>query len=334
MNCPIGIGEFARGKSLQYAINSLINMYMEGVKFSIFPPLHMNPDNIVKSSIKWGPGNFWFMDNPNVDIQPMNVNPRGLDTFQSTYSFLSNALTNQSGSSEVMTARNADFSLGKTPRAIENRIFNQQARDEWDLFMMDETLQDLYERWIALIADKQEKNVKIRLFSEEIKDIQEVYPDVVEMFDSGKRGVLSVKKGSLDSRYDFVLEPGSTYRADPEEEQEKVTSVLKSILENPSIGEMLEANGQELNMGELLKRWLKTNIRDWDKIIVDKKPEAPEMGALPKEEISMEQTSHQMPMQPPIGQISPQEGMGISDPQIQQLVQEVLGGQGGIPYER
>jgi hypothetical protein len=328
MNCPIGIGEFAKGKSLQYAINSLINMYMEGVKFSIFPPLHMNPDNVVKSSIKWGAGNFWFMDNPNVDIQPMNVNPRGLDTFQSTYSFLSNALTNQSGSSEVMTAKNSDFSLGKTPKAIENRLFNQQARDEWDLFMMDETLQDLYDRWIGLIVQKQEKNVKMRLFAEEIEDIQETYPDVVEMFDSGKRGSVSVKKGSLDTKYDFVLEPGSTYRVAPEEEQEKITSVLKSVLENPGIGEMLAANDQELNMGELFKRWLKSNIRDWDKIIVDKKPETPEVEALPEEEMPMEQMPPQMPQQP----AAPQVGMDISDPQLQQLVQEVLGGTGGVPY--
>lgn len=319
INSPIGIGEIARGKTLQYAVNSLINMYLEGVKFSIFPPLHMNPDNVVKSSIKWGAGEFWFMDNPNVDVQPMNISPRGIDTFQSTYSFLSNALVNQSGSTEVMTAKNSDFSLGRTPKAIESRMFTQQARDEWDLFMMDETIQDLYERWIALIVQKQEKNVKMRLFAEEIEEIRKVYPDVVEMFDSGRRGAVSVKKGSLDTNYDFVLEPGSTYKVNQEEEQEKVTAVLKSILENPQIVESLEGEGKEINLGELFKRWLKVNIRDWDKIIVDKSPETPEAEALPEAGV---------PVQPQ------QPAMDISDPQLQQLVQEVMGGLGGIPYVR
>ena len=318
MNCPIGIGEIARGKTLQYAVNSLINMYLEGVKFSIFPPLHMNPDNVVKSSIKWGAGEFWFMDNPNVDVQPMNISPKGIDTFQSTYSFLSNALVNQSGSTEVMNARNSDFSLGKTPKAIESRMFTQQARDEWDLFMMDETIQDLYERWIALIVQKQEQNVKMRLFAEEIEEIEKVYPDVVEMFDSGRRGTVSVKKGTLDTNYDFVLEPGSTYRVNPEEEQEKVTSVLKSVLENPQIVESLEREGKEINLGELFKRWLKVNIRDWDKIIVDKSPETPEAEALPEAGVP----------------VQPQQPMDISDPQLQQLVQEVMGGLGGVPYAR
>jgi len=321
MNSPIGLGEFARGKSLQYAINSLINMYMEGVKFSIFPPLHVNPDNVVKSSIKWGAGEFWFMDNPNVDIQPMNVNPRGLDTFQSTYSFLSNALVNQAGSTEVMTSQKSDFSLGKTPRAIENRLFNQKARDEWDLFMMDETIQSLYERWIALIASKQEKNVKIRLFSDEIEDIEKTYPDVVEMFDSGKRGQVAIKKGSLDTKYDFVLEPGSTYQVDPEEEQNKITAVLKSVLESPQVLESLAMEGKELRIGELFERWLKYNVRDWDNIIVDKEPEAESLESIPDE------MSQEMPPQMP--QQMPED---IADPQIQGMIQEVLGGMGGVPY--
>lgn len=337
MNSPIGLGEFARGKSLQYAINSLINMYMEGVKFSIFPPLHVNPDNVVKSSIKWGAGEFWFMDNPNVDIQPMNVNPRGLDTFQSTYSFLSNALVNQAGSTEVMTSQKSDFSLGKTPRAIENRLFNQKARDEWDLFMMDETIQSLYERWIALIGSKQEKNVKIRLFKEEMEDIEKTYPDVVQMFDSGKRGEVSIKKGSLDTKYDFVLEPGSTYQVDPEEEQNKITAVLKSVLESPQILESLQVEGKELRIGELFERWLKYNVRDWDNIIVDKEPESESLESIPDEMDQMpmpEQPMPEMPQGMPQGMPMPQEmpmDASIEDPQLQGLVDEVLGGMGGIP---
>jgi hypothetical protein len=236
-----------------------------------------------------------------------------------------------------MTSQKSDFSLGKTPRAIENRLFNQKARDEWDLFMMDETIQSLYERWIALIGSKQEKNVKIRLFKEEMEDIEKTYPDVVQMFDSGKRGEVSIKKGSLDTKYDFVLEPGSTYQVDPEEEQNKITAVLKSVLESPQILESLQVEGKELRIGELFERWLKYNVRDWDNIIVDKEPESESLESIPDEMNQMpmpEQPMPEMPQGMPQGMPMPQEmpmDASIEDPQLQGLVDEVLGGMGGIP---
>ena len=40
---------FERGKSLQFALNSLWNLYLDGVKMSIFPPIQMVADDVVPS---------------------------------------------------------------------------------------------------------------------------------------------------------------------------------------------------------------------------------------------------------------------------------------------
>jgi len=323
LNSPIGIGEFARGKTLQYAINSLINLYLDGVKFSIFPPLHINPDGVVPSSLKWGAGEKWFMNNPNRDVQPMIISPQGLNTFESTYSFLVNSMTNQSGTTDVMTQQTAAFTLGKTPAAVQARQMQQSARDEWDKFMMDETISEIYERWIALTVEKQETAVELRLFGSEIEDLKQTYPEVTEMFDSGKRGKVSVSRNMLDEKYDFVLEPGSTYMVDEQAEKDKVTQVLKAVIENPQIVEAVRAQGKDVNIAELFKRWLATNIKDYDKIIIDQQP-------------TMEQPqgmSQEMPQQVP--QEMPQGDLGnipqFNDPEIQQIVEQVTAMMGGVP---
>lgn len=332
LNSPVGIGEFARGKTLQYAINSLINLYLDGVKFSIFPPLHINPDGVVPSSIKWGAGEKWFMNHPNVDVQPMNLSPQGLDTFESTYSFLVNSLTNQSGTTDVMTQSTAAFTLGKTPAAVQARAMQQSARDEWDKFMMDETIQNIYERWIALTLEKQEMAVEMRLFSDEIKDIEKTYPDVTEMFESGRRGKVTISRKMLDDKYDFILEPGSTYRVDEQAEKDKVTQVLKAVIENPQIVEAVRAQGKDIDIAELFKRWLASNVKDWDKIIISQPQQGAQQG-VPQEQLPQEQMqqeiSQEMPQQPQ--QEVPMEMPQFSDPEIAQVAQEMMARMGGVP---
>ena len=42
-----GLGDFERGKTLQYAMDSLINLYLDGVKMSVFLPTVVNPNGVV-----------------------------------------------------------------------------------------------------------------------------------------------------------------------------------------------------------------------------------------------------------------------------------------------
>lgn len=277
IDSPIGFGEFARGKSLQMGINSLWNLYMQGVKYSIFPPLHINPENVVPSSIKWGAGEFWFMDHPNKDIQPMQIRPNGIETFHSTYGALKSAIESQAGTSSVRESADTKSSLGKTPQAIAFIARKEDARDEWDRVMMEQAIEKVYERWISLTVENMEEEVHLRLFEDEIQDIEETHPDVVELYKSGKRGEAKIKKNDIDAAYDFILETGSTVKPDLEAEQKNITSVLKAVLENPAIIESLQAEGKSINIPELFKRWLQAGgIKDYDKIVVEKEPVAPE----------------------------------------------------------
>lgn len=348
LDSPIGLGEFARGKSLQDATNSLWNLYMEGVKYSIFPPLHINPAEVVPSSIKWGAGEFWYMNTPNTDVQPMRIDAQGINTFQSTFGTLISSIETQAGTTSVRESANSQSSLGKTPEAIRFISEKESARDEWDRVMMEQTIDQLYSRWIALTVNKMEKNVHMRLFKEEIADIQAVYPDVVELYDSGRGGV-TIKKKDIDDKYDFVLETGSTTKPDIEGEQNNLTVILKAVLENPQIIEALAQNGKTVDLAELFKRWLVAgNAKDWEKIIVDLPQEEPveETQLSPQDQELMAQNMPmEQPMDPMQGQPMPQPmpmedprlaemaGM-IQDPEIQQaLMQTIRDRTGGIPVQ-
>lgn len=333
IDSPIGLGEFARGKSLQMGINSLWNLYMEGVKYSIFPPLHINPDNVVPSSIKWGQGEFWFMNNPNVDVQPMNVNPKGIDTFQSTFGALVSAVETQAGTTSTRETAQNRSSLGKTPEAIRFMSEKESARDEWDRVMMEQTIEQIYQRWIPLTVNKLEKKVQMRLFKDEIEDIQQTYPDVVEMFGSG-RGQVSIVKKDIEDTYDFVLEVGSTTKVDIEDEQNNLTTILKAVLENPTIIEALNAEGKTINIPELFKRWLIAGgTKEWDKIVIEMPQEQiqpPEPMVEPTVEPTVEPGMEMSTGNPEMDAVLSQ----FNDPDIKQAVlQTMSGSMGQIPTQ-
>lgn len=341
IDSPIGLGEFARGKSLQLAINSLWNLYMEGVKYSIFPPLHINPENVVPSSIKWGAGEFWFMQQPNADVQTMNINAKGIDTFQSTFGALVSSIESQAGTTSTSESQQAKGNLGKTPEAIRFIANRENARDEWDRVMMEEALRGVYERWISLTVSNMTEDVEMRLFKEEIEDIKNVHPDVVDMFSSGDRGTVKINKKEIDDDYDFELEAGSTMKADMEQDQNNTTAVLKAILETPQIIEAFQSKGKDIDIAELFKKWLMSSgIKDWDKIIVEK-PVQPQEGMQGMGDMGMTE----MPQVPQdmqnVQQMPPMENPGMAgyaggmpqfqDPDIAAAASELLNGMAGIP---
>ena len=323
MDSIIGLGEFERGKTLQYALNSLWNLYLDGVKYSIFPPIHMNPKNVVRSSIKWGAGEKWLMKNPGVDVQMMRMTPQGLQTFQSTYSFLLSAIMNQAGTTDVSKPMRVEPTLGKTPQAIRFMAARESARDEWDRVMMEETIKAREERWIDMIVKKMEKPVIMRIFGPEVEEIAQEYPDVVEFFDKKwGYGSLRISKEKIQAKYDFELETGSTMKKDIEGEQHNISQILGLVLKNPQIIAALREKGKDLDIGELFKRWIIAGgIKDYDRIIVD---------------FQTKQQPGGMPGQPGGGQIPP-EALGQMANEIERqaetlsAAQEMVGGVKAIP---
>jgi hypothetical protein len=316
LDSPIGLGEFERGQTLQKAMNSLINLYMDGVKYSIFPPIAVDPNNVVPSSIKWGAGNRWYMNTPGRDVQPVTISPQGLQTFQSTYEFLLSALNNQSGTTSVSGDGNA--SMGKTPEAVRYVADRESARDEWDRFMMEDTIQQIYERWIKLITHNLDSEVSLRMFGKEAEMIKQRYPDVEEMFkdkvkfsNSKERATVKVSSkdvGGPNENYDWVMETGSTMKASLEDEGEAITDVLKAVIENGQTFEAaLNKRGKTLDVAELFLRWLEARrVTAIDRVVKDLTPEAAKAGVKPGTDIGAETVPIDPNGQPVPGAISPE----------------------------
>ncbi len=274
MDSIIGLGEFERGKTLQYAINSLINLYLDGVKYSIFPPIQIDPNSVIASTIKWGPGEKWLTKKPGIDIKQLRLSPGGLQTFNSTYGFLVSSLMNQAGTSEVNSSANVESSLGKTPQALRLMSSRETARDEWDRTMMEDTLKSVYKKWIDMIVAKQEKSVTVRIFGDEAKQIARDYPDVAQFFKKDNYGVAKIGKEQINSSFDYEIEAGSTMKPNLEGDNTNVSNILALVLKNPQIISAMHLKGQEVDLGELFKRWISTGgIKDWDKIITQYDPE-------------------------------------------------------------
>jgi len=274
MDSIIGLGEFERGKTLQFAINSLINLYMDAVKYSIFPPIQIDPNSVIASTIKWGPGEKWLTKKPGIDIKQLRLNPGGLQTFNSTYGFLISSLMNQAGTTDVASSTNTESSMGKTPQALRLLSSRESARDEWDRTMMEDTLKSVYKKWIDMIVTKQEKSVPVRLFGDEAKQIANEYPDVAQFFEKDNYGVAKVGKDQINATYDYEIETGSTMKPNLDGDNSNISNILAMVLKSPQIITAMHTKGKDIDLGELFKRWIITGgIKDWDKIITEYSPE-------------------------------------------------------------
>jgi hypothetical protein len=309
-----GLGEFERGKTLAYAINSLVNLYMDGVKMSIFPPLILNQKGIVPSSIKYGPGQKWLEMLPN-SIRQLELSPQGMNTFQSTYGFLKSALMNMGASSDTSVSKAIDPGMGKTPQALDMQAAREGARDSWDRFMQEQAIEKVYNKFINMLSTNQEKPIKLHIFKSEIEKIKDLYPEenILSIFDSGEFGELNVDKSlfrekvteedengqsvekEVPTKFRFYIDHGTTMKKDEAKENQTMGNMMALVLKNPQIVQSLERQKKTVDLGEMFKRYLITSgTQDWDKIIIDlKQPESvdgigPDGATIPGDEVPEE----------------------------------------------
>lgn len=307
----VGLGEIERGQPLQYTANSLLRLYLDGVKFSIFPPTIFNPQGIVASSIRFQPGARWLETLPN-SIRPFPVSPQGIQTFNNTYPFIKGALLSQAGTTETTISSSIEPALGRTPEALKQTAMRESARDNWDRKMMEGAVEELYDRFVDLIAKRQEKPIKFNLFKSDIERIKPFYPDVAEVYESGDFGEATVKQDLLaNTNFRFFIESGTSMAKDTALENQALTGVLNIIMSNPSIVQAVREKGKDIDLGELIKRWISTaGIQDWEKIVVDFQPQ---MGNV-------------------MGQEAGVQGIDLSqfeDPAIREVAERMFGGQYG-----
>lgn len=316
----LGLGAFQRGKSLQFGANSLINLYMSGVKSAIFPERMVNPDNVVQSSLKYGAGEFWFMNQPGEDVKIVQRGQEATSTFNAAYGLVIAAMLNQAGTTDTSNSQQIESSLGKTPTALRQQAAAQAAQDFWEQTMLESTLRQVFERWVAMNTTKLEADIPIRIFGSELEEIAQTFPDATEMF-SEKNGQVLVngkmfKNGEDPIKFDYKIETGSTTRPNMQQEIQDAVEMVQFVSENPQYIAAMEKEGNTISATELFKEMAtKRGFKNLDRIIKTIQPEEmqQQMGGMP-------QMPHEMPQMPQ-----------FQDEEVNALAQQIMGGMGGIP---
>lgn len=260
----MGMGDFERGKSMQYALNSLWNLYLDAIKISIFPPVMLDKNGIVPSTIKWGPAQKWLLTKMG-SAQILNLTPQGIQSFNNTKQSLDASLLNMFGTTSTAVSADTDPGFGKTPEALKMQANRESARDNWDRFYMEKCLEQIMRKFVDLIAKKQTGAIKVRLFSDEIEKLAKRYPDLQEMYDEEKGQLIIDKKRIGDTTFDYEIVSGSTFAVDQQKQMGALVQLL-SIL--PQYEEKLLQQGQTVNYGEFISRIMSNSgIQDWDKIV-------------------------------------------------------------------
>jgi hypothetical protein len=347
---PGGMGEMERGGSMQMAINSNWNLYFDGVRMSIQPPMLLNKDNIASiSSIQPIPGALWLGKNNIQNMaMPINLSPQGISTFNNTHQVASAALQKQFGTSTTDVSTSTDQTLGKTPQALKMQGARENTRDNADRFYMEQFVSEVMGKFVNLMSKKQSGSVSFRMFPDEIEQIARDYPKVKGLYNE-KTGKLTVKKGKSSSLYDWEIVSGSTYATDQKAQQDNLEMLMELWLKSQTpqgntLEQQLNKDGFNLKFGELFKRIVSNSgIQDWDKILEEMTEEEKGQHMLDGDRQKFEQAMQspqpqQPPMQPGVpGQMPPQQGMPQGQPpmpsqQMQGLppqLQQAMGGMNG-----
>src|SRR3990167_4486636 len=319
MDSIYGLGEFERGKTLQLALNSLWNMYLDGVKMSIFPPIQMVADDIVPSSILMEPAAKWLLTKPGAEIKSFNSSPQGMTTFQNTYNYLVGAILNMAGTTDTAVSAETDRTMGKTPQALKIQATRESTRDSWDRFMMEESLQELMKKFVNLNANGLDKEIELRLFAPEIQEIAKIAPDVVELVEGDERGTVKVNKDSFEgAKFDYQITKGSTYKADQDKEQENLTNIMNFTVQNYQLLEpMFRQKGKTIDLAELYQRSLiAAGTQDWEKIVRDLN-EQETMGMQQEQQMMAGQQQQMAGME---------QGVQQGNDMLSQIQQQIKGG--------
>jgi hypothetical protein len=201
----------------------------------------------------------WMMRSGQGPVQnaasTINLTPQGIATFNNTQNMANAALLNMFGTTDTTVTQQTDVTAGKTPRALQMQAQKENTRDNADRFFMEQFLKKIMKKMVNLIGKRQSSAITIRLFDEELKELERSYPEIREMYDE-KTGKVTIKKSQTGSTlYDYEIISGSTYVNDQKTQQENLTMFVQT-------------DGYNFHFGEAVKRIIsQSGIQDWDKIL-------------------------------------------------------------------
>ena len=287
LDSVIGLGDMERGRYMQYAIDTVDNLMIDGIKLRTYPPVKVVNGNVVMPTLRFQPGAKWLVSNPN-DVSHHQF-PDVDNNNNALLSMLKGALSNVTGTSSTQSSQeSSNAGQGKTPTAIKTAGKSESTRDFMDAKLMSKAIQELFGNMINLINDVEHKEpIELYCFGAEIAQIAQNYPDIkdaVKVSKDGKTVKITVKPSRIKNEkgYEYKIDPMSTMEQDDEKTHGELTEVLQTTIDNPEafqvIQSILAQSGKTMDGAELWTEWLKTGgLRNWQKIIKDI-PQAPQQG--------------------------------------------------------
>lgn len=334
----MGMGDFERGKPMQYGLNSLWNLYMDAVRVSIFPPVLIDEDKVADhSSIKWAAAAKWMMQNGGATggVNTLSLSPQGVSTFNQVYGSMNASLLNMFGTSDTSVTESTDPGFGKTPQALKMQAQRENARDTVDRFYTERFLTDVMKKFVNLTSKMMSGSVAVRMFGDEMKKLRSSYPEIEEMYNE-KTGKISIPKSKFGSvLYDYEMVPGSTYAVDQEKQQQSLLNLFASVAANLQINPMdgsvtsplveaLRKENKRIKFGELLTRIVSNSgIQDWDKIVMDTGDDIE--SKMLEDRQKLLQVIQSASLQNGVGSIPPQPSQPTQQPQQMGPVQQPNG---------
>jgi hypothetical protein len=313
MDSIIGLGDMERGRYMQYAIDTVDNLMIDGIKLRTYPPVKVVNGNVVMPTLRFQPGAKWLVSNPN-DVSHHQF-PDVDNNNNALIAMLKGALGNVTGTTQTQSSQEASSGgQGKTPTAIKKATASESTRDFMDAKFMSKAIQELFGNMINLINDVEHKDpIELYMFGQEIAEIANDYPDIkdaVRVSKDGQTAKITIKPSRIKNEkgYVYKIDPMSTMQQDDEGVHAELTEVLQSTIENPEAFQILQTimaqSGKTINGAELWTEWLKTGgLKNWQKIITQ----------LPPQSQGQPQTPPGMPTQQGQGPAVPTEAINIKD---------------------
>jgi len=320
----MGMGDFERGGTIQMAINSVWNLYLDAVKMSIFPPVLINKDNVASnSSIQQRAAAKWIVRGQLDNVaKTLQLSPQGISQFNNTYQVANAAILNLFGTSDTAVSAETDPGLGKTPQALKMQMERENTRDNADKFYMEQYLKAINKKMVNLISKKQSKAITFRMFEEDIELAARSYPEITDFYDEDSGKITAPKSKTGDTLYDYEIISGSTYAIDQKQQQENLGMLLELYTQSQTptgniLVQQLEQEGFNFKFGELVKRIVSgSGIQDWDKILEeqseDEKMEADLKG---KNQEFQQMLAQSQGGQPNLNQVPENQGQPVQPEQ-------------------
>ena len=345
-----GWSDTERGKPLQLTQNSIINLTLDSAKNKLYPITVVNPKGVVKNTLNRRAGAIWEETIPN-SIRPLVNGNEDINTANNLSGMILSSLNNLLGSTDMSVSKTVDMTQGKTPQALKMQQMKESAADSWERQTMEDFVEELYDRMVEMISQNQAKPIDINLFSGEIEQIKQIYPDIEEIYSQNGEGKYRIKPEMLKGKFRFFIDAGTTLQKDAQEENQALTNII-TLFGTPfgsTLLQMMQTKGKDIDFSELVKRYIITSgTKDSDKIVVDFKQEVgldgqPAQPGIPGQAVTEQppmpqgQPGQGMPVQPSQEQAMmpgvPQQGVNsaqimqsIKDPELQQIAQSLMGG--------